>query len=173
MLLVTWKDFYGDKDPEVYVEKRWRYSEEKIAAMNRAAKSRKIIESKYLYSKLVSELSPQVESFVLKLYNKYITYSVEFKKGPNEHLCSGSNVCKWELVGETNLPVSIVVERNWGYHDCGFYDYLDVCITPSNNFNDQELVYIKSVTLSMFKSYMSEKGRKDRKEFLDRLSCEG
>lgn len=34
MLLVDWKDFYGDKDPKVFIYKSWRYSESQIAAKN-------------------------------------------------------------------------------------------------------------------------------------------
>lgn len=32
MLLINWEDLYGDKDPVAFVDRRWRYTEEQLAA---------------------------------------------------------------------------------------------------------------------------------------------
>lgn len=33
MLLINWEDLYGDKDPVAFVDRRWRYTEEQLAAL--------------------------------------------------------------------------------------------------------------------------------------------
>lgn len=171
MLLVDWKDFYGDKDPKVFLNKPWRYSESQIAAMNLTAKRRKIIDCKYKYAQLVAGISPQVESFALKLYDKYMSYDLSFVEIGNK-LCSGNNVTLWKAACDKKLPVSIVVWRHWGYHECGLYDYYDVEIKPHNHLKDPEKDYLKHVILSMFEGYMADKSCEARADFLDRLEGE-
>ncbi|HIC0575541.1 TPA: hypothetical protein ACWZT8_004839, partial [Escherichia coli] len=74
MLLINWEDLYGDKDPVAFVDRRWRYTEEQLAAKNLTAKRRKIIQCKYKYAQFAAKVSPQIESFVLKLYDEYLKF---------------------------------------------------------------------------------------------------
>lgn len=171
MLLVDWKDFYGDKDPKAFIYKPWRYSESQIAAINLTAKRRKIIESKYRYAQLVAGVSPQVEGFVLKLYEKFMNYNLSFVK-VGEDLSPGNNVTRWKVSCDKKLPISIEVCRYWGYHDCGLYDYHDVEIKPRNHLSDPEKDYLKHVILSMFGGYITEKNSEDRVSFLNSLNQE-
>lgn len=171
MLLVDWKYFYGNTDPKAYIDKSWRYSESKIAAMNLTAKRRKIIDSKYKYAQLVASISPQVESFALKLYDKYMSYDLSFVEIDND-LSPGDNVTKWKLTCDKKLPVSIVVWRHWGYHECGLYDYNDVEIKPRKHLNNSEKEYLQHVILSMFEGYMVDKNGEARAAFLDKLEQE-
>ncbi|WP_105492228.1 hypothetical protein [Escherichia coli] len=172
MLLISWKDIYGNTDPKVHLDKWWRYSDDEIAAMNASAVGRKIIDSKYQYSKMISNISQQVEDFVSRLYDKYLSYNLNFVKGAAEQLHPGTNVCRWKMVCDKTLAVDIEVVRNWGYHECGLYDYFEVNISPCEYFNEYEDEYLKKVVLSMFENYISESGRKERKRFLDRLHIE-
>ncbi|EKL5482650.1 hypothetical protein PSA99_002917 [Escherichia coli] len=171
MLLINWEDLYGDKDPVAFVDRRWRYTEEQLAAKNLTAKRRKIIQCKYKYAQFAAKVSPQIESFVLKLYDEYLKFKLDFVQVYRAQIRPDTNICRWKVVCDgKDLPLSLTIEWRYGYHECGLYDIWDVIVDPAKYLNTEELEYINKVILDMFFSYTRENSEKERDNFLDTIS---